>query len=44
VGIQGLGGLGHLGVQYARAMGFEVVAISRGSDMRRNEVMVDIAR
>lgn len=31
VGIQGLGGLGHLGVQYARAMGFEVVAISRGS-------------
>lgn len=32
VGVQGLGGLGHLGVQYARAMGFEVVAISRGSD------------
>jgi len=30
VGVQGLGGLGHLGVQYARAMGFEVVAISRG--------------
>jgi len=32
VGIQGLGGLGHLGVQYARAMGYEVVAISRGAD------------
>jgi alcohol dehydrogenase/propanol-preferring alcohol dehydrogenase len=32
VGIQGLGGLGHLGVQFARAMGFEVVAISRGAD------------
>ncbi len=32
VGVQGLGGLGHLGVQYARAMGFEVVAISRGTD------------
>jgi D-arabinose 1-dehydrogenase-like Zn-dependent alcohol dehydrogenase len=32
VAIQGLGGLGHLGVQYARAMGFEVVAISRGTD------------
>ena len=31
VGIQGLGGLGHLGVQYARAMGFEVVALSRGT-------------
>jgi D-arabinose 1-dehydrogenase-like Zn-dependent alcohol dehydrogenase len=32
VGIQGLGGLGHVGVQYARAMGFEVVAISRGAE------------
>ena len=32
VGVQGLGGLGHLGVQYARAMGFEVVALSRGPD------------
>src|SRR5262249_17417995 len=30
VAVQGLGGLGHLGVQYARAMGFEVVGISRG--------------
>ena len=32
VAVQGLGGLGHLGVQYAKAMGFEVVAIARGSD------------
>lgn len=32
VAVQGLGGLGHLGVQYARAMGFETVAISRGSE------------
>lgn len=32
VAVQGLGGLGHLGVQYARAMGFETVAISRGRD------------
>ena len=32
VAVAGLGGLGHLGVQYARAMGFEVVAISRGTD------------
>jgi D-arabinose 1-dehydrogenase-like Zn-dependent alcohol dehydrogenase len=32
VAIQGLGGLGHLGVQYARAMGFQVAAISRGKD------------
>ncbi len=32
VAIHGLGGLGHLGLQYARSMGFEVVAISRGTD------------
>ena len=32
VAVQGLGGLGHLGVQYAKAMGFEVVAIARGAD------------
>lgn len=32
VAVQGLGGLGHLGVQYARAMGFEVAAVSRGAD------------
>ena len=32
VAVQGLGGLGHLGLQFARAMGFEVVAISRGRD------------
>jgi D-arabinose 1-dehydrogenase-like Zn-dependent alcohol dehydrogenase len=28
VAVQGLGGLGHLGVQYARAAGFETVAVS----------------
>lgn len=32
VAIQGLGGLGHLGVQYANRFGYRVVAISRGSD------------
>src|SRR5262249_47539555 len=32
VAVLGIGGLGHLGVQYARHMGFEVVAISRGDD------------
>jgi alcohol dehydrogenase len=31
VAVLGIGGLGHLGVQFARAMGFEVVAIARGS-------------
>ena len=31
VAILGLGGLGHLGVQWARAMGFETIAIARGA-------------
>ena len=30
VAVLGIGGLGHLGVQYAAAMGFETVAIARG--------------
>jgi propanol-preferring alcohol dehydrogenase len=32
VAVLGIGGLGHLGVQYARQMGFEVAAIGRGAD------------
>ncbi|WP_055585151.1 alcohol dehydrogenase [Streptacidiphilus griseoplanus] len=32
VAILGIGGLGHLGVQYATKMGFETVAIARGAD------------
>ena len=32
VAIQGLGGLGHLAVQYAKKIGFETVAISRGKE------------
>ena len=32
VAVQGIGGLGHLGIQYARQMGFHTVAIGRGSD------------
>ncbi|MFZ1175932.1 MAG: alcohol dehydrogenase catalytic domain-containing protein [Mycobacterium sp.] len=39
VAILGVGGLGHLGVQFARAMGFETIAIARGAakaeDVRR---------
>lgn len=31
VAVQGLGGLGHLCVQYARKMGFRTVALSRGT-------------
>jgi D-arabinose 1-dehydrogenase-like Zn-dependent alcohol dehydrogenase len=32
VAIQGVGGLGHLGIQYAMHMGFEVAAIARGAE------------
>jgi D-arabinose 1-dehydrogenase-like Zn-dependent alcohol dehydrogenase len=32
VAVQGIGGLGHLGIQYARKMGFETVALGRGKD------------
>src|SRR5258706_6910951 len=32
VAVLGIGGLGHLGVQYARHMGVEVAAIARGAD------------
>src|SRR5205823_10341038 len=32
VAVQGIGGLGHLGVQYAARMGFRTIAISRGAD------------
>jgi D-arabinose 1-dehydrogenase-like Zn-dependent alcohol dehydrogenase len=35
VAVQGLGGLGHLGVQYANKMGYKVVALSRGSDKEK---------
>lgn len=32
VAVLGIGGLGHLGVKYAAAMGFETVAIARGAE------------
>src|SRR5499425_3518479 len=32
VAVQGLGGLGHLGIQFASKMGFHTVAIGRGKD------------
>jgi D-arabinose 1-dehydrogenase-like Zn-dependent alcohol dehydrogenase len=32
VAVLGIGGLGHLGIQYARQMGFRTVAIGRGGD------------
>jgi D-arabinose 1-dehydrogenase-like Zn-dependent alcohol dehydrogenase len=35
VAIEGLGGLGHLGIQYANKFGYRVVAISRGADKEK---------
>jgi D-arabinose 1-dehydrogenase-like Zn-dependent alcohol dehydrogenase len=35
VGVQGVGGLGHLGIQFARRMGFRTVAIGRGGDKEK---------
>jgi D-arabinose 1-dehydrogenase-like Zn-dependent alcohol dehydrogenase len=32
VAVHGIGGLGHLGIQYARQMGFRTIAIGRGKD------------
>src|SRR6267142_2328332 len=32
VAVQGIGGLGHLGIQFARHMGFRTAAIGRGSE------------
>src|SRR5262252_10168970 len=32
IAVLGLGGLGHLGVQFAAKMGFRTVAIARGND------------
>jgi D-arabinose 1-dehydrogenase-like Zn-dependent alcohol dehydrogenase len=35
VAVQGIGGLGHLGIQFARRMGFRTVAIARGREKRQ---------
>lgn len=35
VAVQGIGGLGHLGIQFARHMGFHTVAIGRGAEKER---------
>ncbi|QXB22905.1 alcohol dehydrogenase catalytic domain-containing protein [Lelliottia amnigena] len=35
VAVLGMGGLGHMAVQYARKMGFEVTVVARGSDKER---------
>ncbi len=33
VGVHGIGGLGHMALQYARRMGFKVVAVGRGGNV-----------
>jgi alcohol dehydrogenase, propanol-preferring len=35
VAVQGIGGLGHLGIQFARQLGFRTVAIGRGPDKEK---------
>jgi len=36
--VLGIGGLGHMALQYARKMGFKVVAIGRGQDIAQDAV------
>lgn len=36
VAVLGIGGLGHMAIQYARRMGFKVIALGRGDDIQRD--------
>ena len=38
VAVQGIGGLGHLGIQYARQMGFRTFAIGRGNNKDKEDL------
>ncbi|WP_028219388.1 alcohol dehydrogenase catalytic domain-containing protein [Paraburkholderia oxyphila] len=38
VAILGIGGLGHMAIQYARRMGFKVVALGRGEDIANDAI------
>jgi D-arabinose 1-dehydrogenase-like Zn-dependent alcohol dehydrogenase len=44
VAVQGVGGLGHLGVQFANKMGFHTVAIGRGQDKAALALKLGAAR
>jgi D-arabinose 1-dehydrogenase-like Zn-dependent alcohol dehydrogenase len=44
VAVQGLGGLGHLGIQFASRMGFHTVAIGRGKDREPLALKLGAAR
>jgi len=37
VAVQGIGGLGHLGIQFAQKLGYRVAAIGRGLRMSRSQ-------
>jgi len=40
VAVLGIGGLGHMALQYARRMGFEVIAVGRGADISADALML----
>lgn len=40
VAVFGIGGLGHMAIQYARRMGFRVVAIGRGQDIKQDALLL----
>lgn len=44
VAILGIGGLGHMALQYARKMGFRVVAVGRGEDIEADAVKLGAHR
>ncbi|MDE4142846.1 zinc-binding dehydrogenase [Phaeobacter gallaeciensis] len=44
VAVLGIGGLGHMVVQYARRMGFRVVAIGRGQDIAKEALRLGAHR
>jgi D-arabinose 1-dehydrogenase-like Zn-dependent alcohol dehydrogenase len=44
VAVQGIGGLGHLGVQFADKFGFHTVAVSRGKDKEPMALQLGAAR
>lgn len=44
VAVQGLGGLGHLGIQFANKMGFHTIAIGRGKDKESLALKLGAAR
>ena len=44
VAILGIGGLGHMALQYARRMGFKVVAIGRGQDIEQDALSLGAHR